>query len=224
MFISTVSFQGCDATALLNNVHAHDAVPDDALMPPSSQLDTERKNETQGPASDADIDELLKQSNISRVVEPDKEDVLHSNQNCDVSDNKQIWIEEDILGQAHAVDDISQRKKRKKVKKNDSVHMPAADPRITNESDTMDMNKFSPLRNIIGEHPNISFGQEVNGNIPEDSLRIETQSTVRKKKKRKSCQSAPSEAVSGQEMTNLRTGAVGLSKSGKIQYHKNGQG
>jgi hypothetical protein len=183
---------------LLNNVHAHDAVPDDVLLAPSSQLDTEMKNEAEGLAVDANIDKSSKQTNISHVVSADiNEYVLHGARDHDVGDggsnNKHIRIEENMLGPIHAADGISQGKKHKKTKRTDSVHMSAKDLRITDD------------------------------NIPGDSLCIENPSTVGKKKKRKMRQLAASEAVSVQETTNLPTGTVRLSKSGKNLCHKNGQ-
>jgi hypothetical protein len=182
----------------LNNVHAHDAVPDDVLLAPSSQLDTEMKNEAEGLAVDANIDKSSKQTNISHVVSADiNEYVLHGARDHDVGDggsnNKHIRIEENMLGPIHAADGISQGKKHKKTKRTDSVHMSAKDLRITDD------------------------------NIPGDSLCIENPSTVGKKKKQKMRQLAASEAVSVQETTNLPTGIVRLSKSGKNLCHKNGQ-
>jgi hypothetical protein len=218
------SFEGDNATAVFNKVL------DDVLLPPSSKLDTEMKNEAEGLAVDADINKSSKQTNISPVVEADaNEYFLHGARDHDVnvSNKKQIRIEENMSGQMHAVDDISQGKKRKKAKRADSVHKSATDRRITDESDAMDMDKSlnrTPLETNAthGELSNTSFVSAVNDNIPEDSLPTKDPTTVGKKKKRKVHQLVTSEAVTGQERTHLPTGTAGLTKSGKILCHKNG--
>ncbi|TVU13453.1 hypothetical protein EJB05_40510, partial [Eragrostis curvula] len=180
-----------------NDTLAHGlGVPDDGLLPPSSELNAETM------ASDADVDKSSKQANVSHVVDADAKDLLNGNRDCDidgvVADDKQIRIEVDVLGEIHARDDLSRGKEYKNAKRTGSIHLSAADPRIPNESDGRDITKSS--------------------RAPLDSLQIENASTVGKKKRRKRRQLTPSKTVSAQETTKLLAGAAGLSKSGDDVY------
>ncbi|XP_062184283.1 uncharacterized protein LOC133888155 isoform X2 [Phragmites australis] len=235
-------------------------VPNDVVLPSSSQLNTEiKKNEAVTLASDAQAgsgpvidkakscnrqikhanrNESSNQNNIPHVVEEvhvRKEDILHGDGDQDVgvsvSDNKQVRVEEEMLKEIHAVEDLSQEKKRKKARRTGSFNTSAVDSiRADNESDTRDVNKSSraPLKRDTTSHGdllNTSFRQEVHENLLEGSIHLENPSTVGKKKKRKRRQLAPSEAISAQEVTKPSTGAVELSKSaGEVLPHKESQG
>ncbi|TVU15495.1 hypothetical protein EJB05_39019, partial [Eragrostis curvula] len=210
-----------------NDTLAHGlGVLDDGLLPPSSELNAETKKNETILASDADIDKSSKQANVSHVVDADAKYLLHGSQdyNIDgvVADDKQIRIEEGMLGQTHAMDDLSQGKEYKNAKRTGSIHLSSTDPRIPNESDGRDITKSSTAQletnPTHGELLNTSFGQEVNDNIPEDSLQIENASTVGKKKRRKRRQLTHSKTDSAQETTKFPAGAVELSKSGDDAY------
>ncbi|TVU15451.1 hypothetical protein EJB05_38972 [Eragrostis curvula] len=193
-----------------NDTLAHGlGVPDDGLLPPSSELNAEAKKSETILASDANIDKSSKQANDYNI-------------DGVVADDKQIRIEEDMLGQIHAMDDLSQGKEYKNDKRTGSIHLSATDPRIPNESDGRDITESSraPLETnpTHGELLNTSFGQEVNDNIPEGSLHIENASTVGKKKRRKRRQLTPSKTDSAQETTKFPAGVVELSKSGDDAY------
>ncbi|KAL6652502.1 hypothetical protein ACP70R_011427 [Stipagrostis hirtigluma subsp. patula] len=238
--------------AALNNVHAHDAVPNDVLLPSSSQTNTETKkieavslasdaqagsdpvidklkssnhqlkhaNQTEGACINStftvNANESSNQSNMPHVVEEAharKEDILHGdgdqNAAAGVSDNKQVRIEDKVLKEAHAMNDLSQEKERKKARP-DSFDTSGVDP---NRDLTKSSGAFLGMSTTShGVPSNIHFQQEVHDNLDEDSVRLENPITVGKKKKKRR-QLVPSEAICAQEMTKPSIGAVELSKS-----------
>ncbi|KAL6838841.1 hypothetical protein ACP4OV_031277 [Aristida adscensionis] len=244
------------AAAVLDNLHAHDTVPNDVVLPSSSQMNTEinksgavslvsdtqagsgpvidkttssdcqlkHDNQTEGAyinfTSMANVDGSSNWRNVSHVVEEvhaRKEDNLHCHGDqaaaAGVFDNRQVSIEEGMLKDIKAVDDLSQEKEQKKPKRSGSFDTSAVDPiRVTTESSTRDSTKsnrlpleMSTIFRGDGDQSNIYFKQE-------DPAQLENPSTVGKKKKKKR-QLLPSEALPAQEMTEPFTGAVELSKA-----------
>ncbi|KAF8703503.1 hypothetical protein HU200_032311 [Digitaria exilis] len=163
-------------------------------------------NQTEGPyisfTSMENVDKPTNQSNISHVMEKvhATKEILHGDGDNDVggsvSDCKEVSIQEQMLAEIHAMDNLSQEKEHKKSR-TDNFDTPAPDPpRITNEFDVGDWTKSvkDPLETETTDHRepiNTSFQQEVQHTLHEDST--ENPITVGKKK-RKRRQLAPFKA------------------------------
>ncbi|CAN6276077.1 unnamed protein product [Urochloa humidicola] len=190
----------------------------------SSQI--EQANQTEGAyISSTSMENAGKpsdQSNTSHDMEKvhaRKEGILHGDGDHDVgggvSDNMEVRIQEQMLEEIHATDNLSQGKEHKKSR-TDSFDTSAPDPpRIANESDAEYLTKSSraPLEAGTTSHRetlNTSFRQEVQDTLHQDTT--ENTSTVGKKKERKKRQLAPSKAPA-QETSEHSDGAKELSKS-----------
>ncbi|CAL5026791.1 unnamed protein product [Urochloa decumbens] len=239
------TLEGGDASAALNDVQAHDALPS------LSQLNTEiKKNEAVGLASDTEagsdpVSSQIKQANQTEgvyisstsmenagkasnqsdtshdleMVHARKEDILLGDEDRDVggsvSDNMEVRIQEQMLEEIHAMDNLSQEKEHKKSRTDSFDTSVPGPPRIANESDVGDLTKSSraPLEAGTTSHReplNTSFQQEVQDTLHQDTT--EDTCTVGKKKKRKRRQLAPSKAA-GQETSEPSAGAKELSES-----------
>lgn len=189
----------------------------------SSQI--KHANQTEGAyisfTSMENVDTLTNQSNMSHVVEEvhaKKEGILHGDGDNDVdgsvSDGKEVRIQDQMLAEIHAMDNLSQEKKRKKSR-TDNFDTPALDPpRLSNESDVGDLTKSSkdPLEAETTYHReplNTSFQQEVQHTLHENST--ENPITVGKKK-RKRHQLAPFKDTA-EETNEPSDGAKELPKS-----------
>ncbi|CAD6263290.1 unnamed protein product [Miscanthus lutarioriparius] len=223
--------EGGNDDAALNNVRAHDALPNCSLVPSSSQLNTEilknkavglaidteagidqvidkaksysgqikQANQTEGAyissTSMACVDKSSNESNMSHAVEE-----LHASRDHgvgdDVSDKKQVRVEEQLLEEIQAKETLSQAKENKKSR--------------TASFDT----------SCTVESLNTSNHQEVHDTLQEESIHLENPSTLGKKKKRKRCQLSLSKSASAQETTEPSATAVDLLKpTGEVLPH-----
>ncbi|OEL18855.1 hypothetical protein BAE44_0020127 [Dichanthelium oligosanthes] len=184
-------------------------------------------NQTKGAyISSTSITNVIKPSNQSNMphaveeVHARKENILHGHDvGGGVSDDKQVRIQEQMLEEIHAMDNLSQEKEHKKSR-TDSFDTSAADPpRITNESDARDLTKSSraPLEAGTTSHReplNSSVGQEIQDSLHEEST--ENPSTVGKKKRTRR-HLAPSRAAA--QETNEPSAGAELSKSTGDAYN-----
>lgn len=182
-------------------------------------------NQTEGvyisSTSNANVGKPSNQSNMPHAVEEvhaRKEDILHGDGDHDVgggvSDDKQVRIQEQMLGEIHAMNNLLQENEHEKSRTDSFDTSTAVPPRITNESDTRDLPKSSRAQLEAGtthmEPLNISFGKDVQDTLHEECP--ENPSIVGKKKKRRRRQIAPSKAAA-QETSQPSAGAEELSKS-----------
>uniref|UniRef100_A0A804RJW6 Uncharacterized protein n=1 Tax=Zea mays TaxID=4577 RepID=A0A804RJW6_MAIZE len=156
-------------------------------------------NQTEGAyiisTSKACVDKSLNESNMSHAVEE-----LHASRDHgvgdDVSDKKQVMVEEQLLEEIQAKDNLSQAKEHKKCR--------------TSSFDTSCMDLLETGTTSLVESLNTSNHQEVHDTLHEESIQLENPSTVGKKKKRKRRQLSPSKSASAQETTEPSATAVDL--------------
>ncbi|PWZ37326.1 hypothetical protein Zm00014a_025504 [Zea mays] len=224
--------EGGNDDATLNNVQAHDALPNCTLVPSSSQLNTEiLKNKAVGMDSDAEagidqvidkaksysgqikhanktegtyisstsmacVDKSSNESNMSHAVAE-----LHASRDHgvgdDVSDKKQVRVEQQLLEEIQSKDTLSQVKEHKKSR-----------------TGSFDASCTSLLKTgtTLVESLNTSNHQEVHETFNVESIQLENPSTVGKKKKRKRRQLSPSKSASAQETIEPSATAVDLLK------------
>jgi hypothetical protein len=225
-------FEGGNDDTTLNNVQAHDALPNCTLVPSSSQLNTEiLKNKAVGMDSDAEagidqvidkaksysgqikhanqaegtyisstsmacVDKSSNESNMSHAVAE-----LHASRDHgvgdDVSDKKQVRVEQQLLEEIQSKDTLSQVKEHKKSR-----------------TGFFDASCTSLLKTgtTLVESLNTSNHQEVHETFNVESIQLENPSTVGKKKKRKRRQLSPSKSASAQETIEPSATAVDLLK------------
>ncbi|ONM16559.1 hypothetical protein ZEAMMB73_Zm00001d003261 [Zea mays] len=224
--------EGGNDDTTLNNVQAHDALPNCTLVPSSSQLNTEiLKNKAVGMDSDAEagidqvidkaksysgqikhanqaegtyisstsmacVDKSSNESNMSHAVAE-----LHASRDHgvgdDVSDKKQVRVEQQLLEEIQSKDTLSQVKEHKKSR-----------------TGFFDASCTSLLKTgtTLVESLNTSNHQEVHETFNVESIQLENPSTVGKKKKRKRRQLSPSKSASAQETIEPSATAVDLLK------------